>query len=105
LTKHSGRQFGADPIIPGKHEQTGKSPFTRHSEFDPHGDGMQGFTGRGAGVGSALTGEHPVNGSPKEKIKLNYYYIYLIKFNQRKATKRQIFTKRIIIFLIIVHGK
>jgi len=36
---HSGRQFGAEPIKPGKHEQDGESPIALHSALGPHGDG------------------------------------------------------------------
>lgn len=45
---HSGRQYGGFPIKPVKHEQDGiVSSTTRHSEFGPHGEGVQGdFVGR-----------------------------------------------------------
>jgi hypothetical protein len=33
----------------GKHEHEGEPPMSRHCEFDPHGEGTQGFTGVGAG--------------------------------------------------------
>lgn len=40
---HSGRQFGARPIYPGKQEHAGVSPTILHCEFGPHGEGIQGF--------------------------------------------------------------
>lgn len=46
--KHSGRHFGGDPNIPGKHEQTAWSLITLQLAFAPQGDGTQGDTG---GVG------------------------------------------------------
>ena len=42
LDMHSGLQFGADPIYDGKQEQAATPLFTLHSEFGPHGDGLQG---------------------------------------------------------------
>lgn len=47
--KHSGRQFGGAPNIPGRHEHTARLSETLQSAFDPHGDGIQGDTG---GVGN-----------------------------------------------------
>lgn len=44
---HSGRQFGGAPSIPVTHEQIARSPWTRHTELGPHGEGTQGFTGTG----------------------------------------------------------
>lgn len=45
LTTHSGRQAGAFPAKPGKHEQTATPLFSRHWLFGPHGDGLHGFIG------------------------------------------------------------
>ena len=45
LEIHSGRQFGAEPIKPCKHEHDGESPIALHSEFGPQGLGAHGFIG------------------------------------------------------------
>lgn len=43
LIVHSGRQFGGVPKYDGKHEHAGLSLIILHSEFGPHGVGMQKF--------------------------------------------------------------
>ena len=49
LRMHSGRQFGGEPIIPGKQEQSQRSPtFLGGLEYGPQGFGSQGS--------SAITG-------------------------------------------------
>lgn len=47
---HSGRQFGGAPSIPNEHEQTALASSSLHSEFGPHGDGIQGFTFLGGSI-------------------------------------------------------
>lgn len=47
--EHSGRQFGGLPTKVGRHEHDGVFPISRHSEFGPHGDGIQGFISGGGG--------------------------------------------------------
>lgn len=49
LVIHSGLQFGGTPINVGKQEHDGVLPFTLHSEFGPHGDGIHGLTGDSGG--------------------------------------------------------
>lgn len=44
---HSGLQYGGDPINPLTHEQDGDPELSLHTEFGPHGEGVQGFTGSG----------------------------------------------------------
>lgn len=44
LTKHSGRQFGGAPIISGKQLHTAWLSSSRHCEFNPQGDGVQGIS-------------------------------------------------------------
>lgn len=39
FTKHSGRQFGGEPMYCGKHVQEARSLIFLHSEYNPHGDG------------------------------------------------------------------
>ena len=49
LTTHSGRQFGGEPIISGRHEHWHLSPITRGGLlFGPHGLGSQGSTYTGS---------------------------------------------------------
>lgn len=46
FTTHSGRQLGGEPMYAGRHEQDAWLPaVTWHTEFDPQGDGVHGFTG------------------------------------------------------------
>jgi len=53
LMVHSGRQFGARPMYPGKQEHAGVFPITRHCAFGPHGEGLHGFPdGSGGAFGS-----------------------------------------------------
>lgn len=43
LLTHSGLQFGGEPINSDKQEHDGDCPWTLHWEFNPQGDGIQGF--------------------------------------------------------------
>lgn len=43
--KHSGRQLGGAPSMPGKQEHTALSLTVLHSELDPHGEGTHGDIG------------------------------------------------------------
>jgi hypothetical protein len=56
LTKHSGLQFGAEPIIFGRHPHWACPETTWHCELGPHGDGVQGLGGMGRKVPSSTTG-------------------------------------------------
>lgn len=51
LIRHSGRQFGGDPMYVGKQEQDGMFPTAWQMEFKPQGDGTHGLVGVGASVG------------------------------------------------------
>lgn len=56
LTVHSGRQFGALPIMPGVQPHSARPPTTWHLELGPHGCGSHGFDARGFSVLSSTTG-------------------------------------------------
>lgn len=45
LTKHSGWQFGGEPIISGKQLHTAWLSSSRHWLFRPQGDGVHGVSG------------------------------------------------------------
>ena len=63
LTTHSGRQFGGEPIMPGRQEQWQRSPITRGGPaFAPHGSGLQGSASIGWMVGGGRL--QAVKGSP-----------------------------------------
>lgn len=57
---HSGRQCGAEPTKPGKHEQDGDPPISLHSAFGPHGEGWQGYFGVSSGR-STISNERQEN--------------------------------------------
>ena len=56
LTKHSGLQFGAEPIILGRQPHWACPERTWHCELGPHGDGVHGLGGIGLNVPSSTTG-------------------------------------------------
>jgi hypothetical protein len=56
LTKHSGLQFGAEPIILGRQPHWACPERTWHCELGPHGDGVHGLGGIGRNVPSSTTG-------------------------------------------------
>ena len=56
LTMHSGRQFGAVPIILGIHWHFAAPDTTWQIAFAPHGGGLHGFEGNGGGLVSSGIG-------------------------------------------------
>ena len=56
LTKHSGLQFGAEPIILGRQPHWACPETTWHCELGPQGVGVQGFDGIGRNVPSSIAG-------------------------------------------------
>ena len=64
LKRHSGRQLGGEPIMPGRHEQSHLPPtFLRGFEYCPHGFGWQGSSSITGSIGRGFL-LHAVNGSP-----------------------------------------
>ena len=53
---HSGRQFGAAPIMPDTQPHLACPKTTWHCEFGPHGDVVHGLDGMGRNVPSSTTG-------------------------------------------------
>ena len=56
LSTHSGRQLGAEPIIPATHPHWACPDTTWHCELGPQGVGVQGLSGMGRNVPSSTDG-------------------------------------------------
>ena len=59
LRMHSGRQFGGEPIMPGKQEQSQRSPtFLGGLEYGPQGLGLQGSSATTGSIAAKIWNCH-----------------------------------------------